>query len=193
MTFSELRAAISAHMNRNFTDAQLRLFVSLAEDDIRNQVRVRVQTNSATGTTVDNYITAPADLMEIRSLTMDDRLMRYVEPGQFTDYIDAEARGVYTILGDYIYVSDPVGTDYELVYWAEFPRLAADGDGNWLLTHASNVYLFAGCKQASIFMKDVESASAYDTVWKEAVAILNGREGAATIGGQMRRMPRVTV
>ena len=193
MNFSELRSAISAHVNRNFTDAQLVLFVSLAEDEIRNDVRVRVQLNAATGTTTDNYIPAPLDLMEVRSLTMGDTLMRYTEPGQFTDMVDAQARGAYTILGDYIYVTEPVGTDYELVYWSAFERLAADIDTNWLLTNAANVYLFAGCKHAAVFMKDVESVQGYEALYRQAVSALNSREGAAMIGGQMRRTPRVVV
>lgn len=193
MNFAELRSAIASHVNRNFTDAQLALFVSLAEDEMRNDVRVRVQINNATGTTVDNYIPAPLDLMEVRSLTMGDTLMQYTEPGQFTDLVDAQRRGYYTILGDYIYVTEPVGTDYELVYWASFPRLTADSDTNWMLTNAANVYLFAGCKQASVFMKDTEAASGYEALYRQAVSSLNSRESAAMLGGQMRRAARVVV
>lgn len=185
MDKSELRTAIASWLNRtDLTDAQIDLFITASETDIRNDLTVRESEQVATGAVVSNAFSAPADYLFTRFLTVDGRVLEYLPPDQFAQRVDAQwTAGFYTIEGTTVRVLG--GAAYSLTYMAQITPLAGDGDTNWLLTNAPDIYIWAGCKYGSVFLRDPEAASGYAQLYQSSTLRLNNLETKARFGGPM--------
>ncbi len=185
MNKSDLREQIASWLNRNdLTDAELDLFITAAESDIRNDVTVRESEQVTTGTISSLSFTVPTDYLSARLLTVDDHVLEYVAPDRFAMLQDSEwSGGFYTIRGTTVRVLG--GTDYSLTYMAKIAALANDTDENWILTNMPDVYIFAGCKYGSVFLRDPEGATGYGELYRSAVLRLNSAETKARFGGPM--------
>lgn len=183
--FSELRTQIASWVNRtDLTTAQLSLFVAAAESDIRNDLETREGWQSASGTVTSNTITVPDGFLTVRSLTVDDYVLDYVPQSTLLQKDqDGYVSGYYTIENDTITVLG--GTNYVLHYVGTLTSLSGDSDSNWLLKNAPNVYLWAGCKYASVFLRDAEGATGFHTLYSQAVAQLNAKEARGKYGSNL--------
>lgn len=183
--FSELRTQIASWVNRtDLTTAQLSLFVAAAESDIRNDLETREGWQSASGTVTSNTITVPDGFLTVRSLTVDDYVLDYVPQSTLLQKDqDGYVSGYYTIENDTITVLG--GTNYVLHYVGTLTSLSGDSDSNWLLENAPNVYLWAGCKYASVFLRDAEGATGFHTLYSQAVAQLNAKEARGKYGSNL--------
>jgi hypothetical protein len=183
--FSELRTQIASWVNRtDLSTAQLSLFVAAAESDIRNDLETREGWQSTSGTVTSNTITVPSGFLSVRTLTVDDFVLDYLPQSTLLSK-DQEGyvSGYYTIENDTITVLG--GTNYVLHYIGSLTSLSGDSDTNWLLENAPNVYLWAGCKYASVFLRDIEGATGFGTLYAQAVSQLNARETRGKHGSNL--------
>lgn len=176
---------IASWLNRSdLTDAQIDLFITAAEADIRNDLTVRESEQAVTGVVVSGEFSAPADYLFARVVTVDDHVLEYVAPDRFASLQDAENTGrFYTIRGTTFRVL--TGDAYSLTYMGGIAALVSDADVNWVLTNAPDVYLWAGCKYGSVFLRDPEAASGYGQLYQSAALRLNNLETRARFGGPM--------
>jgi hypothetical protein len=187
-TYADLKTQIASWLNRSdLTDAQLAMFVSLAESDIRNDIDTRDNLLLATGTMFGDGFTAPTGYLSTRTLVVGGDLQQYVTPEVFANYSSAGVEdGYYTINGDNFSVLGGNGASYELLYLAVVDALADAGDSNWILANAPEVYLWAGCKYGSAFLKDAEAAKLYGVLYEDAARKLNKRERQSRTGGSLQ-------
>lgn len=185
MDKADLRTQVASWLNRtDLTDAQLDLFITAAETDIRNDLYVRENEQATSGTVTANTFTAPADFLFARFVTVDDHVLEYLPPDQFAQREDAEwTGGFYTIRGTLFKVLG--GTDYVLTYSAGIPSLVDDSDENWVLTTAPDLYIWACCKYGSVFLRDPAGAQGYGELYRSAALRLNALETKARFGGPM--------
>ncbi len=185
MNKADLRTQIESWLNRNdLTDAQIDLFITACESDIRNDLKVRDSEAVATGTVSSNTFSAPSGLLQVRFLTVDGNVLDYVSPDRFAALQDAESTGAYyTIRGTTFLVL--TGTDYSLTYFGTVSSLSSDSSENWVLTNAPDVYLWGSCKYGSVFLRDPEGAQGYGELYRSAVTRLNALENKARYGGPM--------
>jgi len=184
-TFSDLKTQIASWVNRtDLTDAQLALFVGAAESDIRNDVEVRESEQSTTGAIASGTFSAPADFLYARVVTVDDHVLDYLAPSYYAQKVDDEyTSGYYTIENETFKVLG--GSAYELSYVAKVADLSSTNTSNWILANAPNVYLWAGCKYASVFLRDAEGATGFNAMYRDAVMQLNKKEVRARTGDNL--------
>jgi hypothetical protein len=185
VTKSELRTQIASWLNRtDLTSAQIDLFITAAESDIRNDLTVRESEQVATGSVVANEFAAPSDFLFTRMLSVDGHVVEYLSPDKFAQFVDMDWNaGHYTISGSTFKVLG--GSAYSLTYMAQIDVLSADGSQNWVLTNAPDVYLWAACKYGSVFLRDPEAATGYGQLYQSAALRLNNLETKARFGGPM--------
>lgn len=176
--YGQLKTAVANWLNRSDLTASLSTFVSLAEDNIRQDVRVRAMEQELSGT--GGVVAAPAGLMETRMVLLDDKVQDYVTPNE---WVADDSTGQYTIL-DGRFRFQKAG-DYVIRYWEELDPLDADSDTNWLLTNAPDVYLWASVEQAAVFVRDDQVAGIARAQYEQAVAKLNRTEHKAQYGGPL--------
>jgi len=184
--FGQLKTASASWTNKTNLSSSLADFVTLAESEIRRDVETLQQDLRTTGTLTGETLSFPGRTIEVRSLTVEDQPLEYLTPEAYQRKTDQEytEQGYYTLIGRTIYVLNGAsGDDYVLLYTEHFTGFSDDSDTNWLLTNAPDVYLWASCKQAAIFLKDVAAATGYDTLYKNAVASLNAQERRAKFSG----------
>jgi hypothetical protein len=184
MTYATLKADIAGWLHRSDLETTIPTIVQLAESDIRNDVRVRAMETVATGTVSAGQIAQPTDLIELRRLVIDGYPAEYVEPAGFAelDRVDSQ-RYAYTVVDSTINVL--TGSDYSMSYWASFAAFSADGDTNWLLEKAYDVYLWASLKHAAIWAMDDQNTMKFDALYKGSVQRLNAQEAKALRGGTL--------
>lgn len=184
MNHGQLKSNIAAWLHREDLSVVIATFIVLAEADIRRTVRVRAMETRDTGTTTGT-ITLGDDFLEVRQFIVDDVPLLYSPPQEWHVYNDDGGLYRYTIIGDTLYSA---AGSYQLDYWAAFDALSADGDTNWLLTNAPDVYLFAALKQAAIYTRDDAMAQQMAGEYMASVRHVMNLETASRIGSvlQMR-------
>jgi hypothetical protein len=189
--FESLREEIASMVDRtDFSDVRLKSFVALVEKDIRNDLESRDSEQLVTGTMSGDGFTAPTGYLLTRTLVVAEHFYSYMTPEQYTKVIDQESTAhVYTINGDTFSVNGGDGEDYELLYQSTFAELVDDGDANWVLENAPEIYLWGGCRYAAIYAKDWEGVNTYTALYHEAMNKLNRKERQAKVGGPLQVRP----
>lgn len=189
MNYGELKAAIPVWMSR--TDIPAADMVSLAEAEIRRDVRVIAQETSLAGSLVSGKFAVPADFLGSRQLLIGGKVYTFVPPEQYQIEQEMQTTARYfTRIGGFFHVVHGDSEAFSLLYVAAFPILAADSDTNWVLTNAHDVYLFCALKHAAIWAKDVEAAQGYLSVYEAAVSRVNGNDRGSRYAGTLTVRPR---
>ena len=186
-TYSGLKTAVSAWLNRTDLAAYIPDFIALAESDIRNDVRVRAMQVLTTGTLTGETLDAPARFLEAQRLFVSDKKKEYRTPEQYQDARVASGQtDVFTHIGESLYIlNGGSGDAYSLLYWQSFADLSEDDDTNWLLTNAPDVYLWAACRQAAIYLKSDGEIAKMEGLYAASVARVNAREKRAGASGSV--------
>lgn len=186
-SYSALKTQIASWLNRTtLTEAQLGQFVASAEDDIRNDMESRESLQRTTGTLAADGFDAPLGYLSTRQLVVDSKVAQYLAPDAYARKVEAISTGTfYTINGDSFSVLNGTGKTIELLYLSTVASLSGEDDTNWVLENAGNVYLWAGCKYGSVFLRDADGAAGYANLYAQAMAQLNKKERESKYGGPM--------
>lgn len=122
-------------------------------DALRVQSMVTSDTiTPATGgvVTISSQVsTSLLGFIEITPTQTRSQSLNYVEPWQFRKQVDALNNTtpppvMYTVEGDSLYVAPAAVTPLLMRWYEKFTALSADGDTDWVLTNAPQIYL-NGC------------------------------------------------
>lgn len=183
MTYAELKSNIAAWFKRTDATSVIATFVALAEADIRNDVRVQAMEQRTTGTMTGETLDHPARLLAARQLLIGEDNYGYVTP---EEYERMSGGNVFTSIGSKFYVKGAsAGTAYTLVYFQADAALSADGDTNWVLTNAPDVYLWAALRHASLWALDDAAVAKFAQLYAGSVDRLNRREQQARYAGPL--------
>lgn len=180
---STLQAAVGNWLARSDLAPDLDTVVSLAESNIRRDVRCRAMEQVATGTLTSNTLALPTRFLEARRVILADVPQNYMNPNEWHLY-DGSSNGVYTIIGESFYFQSSTA-DYTINYWQAFEPLTDAGDTNWLLTNAPDVYLWACLEQAAILIQDQAYAGLAAAQYQKSLQRLNVTEQKARYGGPL--------
>jgi len=74
----------------------------------------------------------------------------------------------------------------EITYYAKITALAADGDTNWLLTAAPDMYLYAALMHSAPYLRDDPRIAVWAGLYAQAAGELAQQSEQARFGGPLR-------
>ena len=93
----------------------------------------------------------PLQLSLIHILALDGYPQKYITPQEYAQQEDCNS-GNFTIKGELFYFQSSTAA-YSIDYWQAFAAFADDGDTNWLLTNACEIYLWGALAEAKTYIE----------------------------------------
>lgn len=189
-THATLKTDVAGFLVKSNLASDMATFVRLGEAKIARRVRVRAQ-ETTTSLSVSSSTTAlPADYLAMRSVSAEisnNRVLEMMTPETIREAAVWDGSGdakAFSIEGSNIIVAPaPSSMTLNIVYFARFAALTGDDDTNWLLTNAYDVYLFACCEAAAIWLHDEAKEMKYSALFDRAVAELESDEKRGRFSG----------
>lgn len=176
-TYSGLKAAVAATLNRRDLTDQIPAFIAQHEAKMNRELRVRDMQKRSQASTDNEYIPLPADFLSVYSLELADNNGRWGEPLRYVTEEEARTwrssnmwrRGLiygYTLYGPEIEIVDPPTSDvdFRLKYYAKVPSLSDTNTSNWLLTKSPDLYLAGSCLEAALYLKNDDRLQTWTAV-----------------------------
>lgn len=137
------------------------------------------------------------EFKELVPTSTGSRALEYMEPFEFEKRTEMDVGGAarfYTIKGDTLYLGPYSDATIAARWYEKFTALSADGDTDWVLTNASQVYL-DGCRMlAASYGMEADVAAMMRASFAAGINALNMNSTAAKMSGAPRRaIPRVVV
>lgn len=195
MNFGELKSNAADFMDRGDISAGVLLCITLAEADIRRDIRMRENEATTTLTLTTRTVAVPSGFLAVKRLVMNstvDAALDYLPPDRLYSsnvYHDSGTPKAYTIEGtNFIFAPEPSGSPEALLhYYKAFDVFAADADENALSINYPGAYLFGTLKHAGLYLRDKEQVVTYATAYNEEVAKINAEARRGRQGMRLRR------
>lgn len=197
-SYSELREAVAVWLNRPDVEQAIPLLIALAEADINRRLRHWQMEERATAEMDTQYSAVPSDWVEtIRFQTAGDgtRPLELISRAQMLDR-RANARDAvgrpqfYTMSAGQFEVFPTPDQTYnaELLYFARVPALSDAAPTNWLLTAASDAYLYGALVHSAPYLQDDARSAVWASFYQSAIDALNRASDDAKYSGSGLRM-----
>ncbi len=166
-TFATLKTAIQNWLGDTATlTSRVDEFVSLAEDDINMDLRVREMETSTNLTVNAQTVALPTRFAQAKRIYIDGdpvRTLDYYPPQDFWARYMSTTTGkpkAFTIEGENFVFGPTPDSSYtgKLLYYQKLAAFSADADTNTVLTTRRGLYLYGSLKHASLFLEDAEKA-----------------------------------
>jgi hypothetical protein len=188
-TYSALQSSIAAWLMRDDLTAAIPDFISLAEADMNQRLRLRAMLTAAEVDAAGGAL--PADCLAVRSVELSGyghlSFAADAETAQFSAaYRGAQARW-YGIDGDNLVIS-PAQTGpgtVTLRYYARIPALSDANPANHVLTASPALYLYGSLLQAAPYLLDDARMQTWGTLYEQAAGALQGADDAAEYPGPL--------
>ena len=194
-TYSELKSSVADWLNRSDLTTAIPDFISLAEAQMERKLRTRQMISRATATVNTEYSALPDDFLEVKSLKLQTNP---VTPLQFetidsldnlqVQYASAAKPRFFSVVGNQIRTVPVPDDSYttELTYYAKLSKLSDSNTTNWLLTAASDVYLYGTLMQAAPYLKDDARIAVWSSMYISAIEDLQvSDDRGASSGGAL--------
>ena len=197
--YTDLLASVAAWLNRTDLTAVIPDFVTLAEERIARDLRLRKQVITTTLPTVAGVqsVALPSDFLEAENLSIASATI----PGSLSvvtsEYMDrmfpsgynTGRPAVYAMIADTIIFGPTPDAVYSIsmAYYQRFATLSSSAT-NWLMTNHPSIYLNACLTEASAYLMDVDKAQAYDGRYRAAVDALQMADDEALRSGSVMRV-----
>lgn len=152
--YADLIAAVPLWLDRTDLTAVIPDFIKLAENEFNRRLRTIEMEARSTSTLTSDALALPTDFLGLRSISIAKTKMEYVPPSEIFD--DESTGGYptrYTITdGQFFFRPAPTTGTVSLDYYGSIPALTATNTTNWLMTKHPDLYLFATCAQADVYV-----------------------------------------
>ena len=190
-TYSELKTAVASWIVRTDLTSIIPDFITLAEADIRKDVRCQAMETLTSSTLTGETLAHPTRYLEAKILTVGGYSFEYITPASYLALDDAATDRVFTSIGQSLYINDATSGDaYKLVYYAGFAAFSGASDTNWILTNEPDIYLSMSCRYAAAYMKDTEEEGRFAARYAASVARLNSQQQRSMHTTQLRVIAR---
>ena len=199
-TYSEIKTSVANYLNRDDLTSVIPDFISLTENRLDRELRVRVNmTRAETTTTGDtSFYNLPSDLIELRNITYETSdtnsyALNYLSPESGSREYGAYTSGyprAYTNLGKDIKIYPTPDSTYTLgiYYYSKLVPLSDSVTTNNILDSFPDLYLFGSCLEGAIYLNDTEQTQRFMAIYQKAMDDVKSAEQAARYGGTVMQM-----
>jgi hypothetical protein len=193
-TYSELQTTVASYLNRNDLTDIIPTFITLTENRLNRELRVRAnmvraQTTTTSGTA---FYDLPSDLIELRDISYDSNSqsfsLAYLSPEsvnrEYGSIISGQPKA-YTNLGKNIKLTPTPDAAYSINinYFAQLRSLSNSVATNDVLTEYPSLYLFGACLEGAIYLNDTEQTNRFGSVFEKTLDDVKRAEEAARYSG----------
>ena len=193
-TYSELQATVANYLNRDDLTTLIPTFITLTENRLNRELRVRANMVRATTTTTAGqaFYDLPSDLIELRNITYDNNsqshALRYLSPEsvsrEYGTILSGQPRA-YTNLGNDLKLTPAPDAAYTISinYYSQLRSLSDNVTTNDVLAEYPSLYLFGSCLEGAIYLNDTDQTNRFGSVFQKALDDVQRAEEAARYSG----------
>jgi len=193
-TYSELLSTVASYLNRDDLTAIIPTFITLTENRLNRELRVRANMVRAVTTTTSGqaFYDLPSDLIELRNITYDSSsqsfALRYLSPEsvsrEYGTIVSGQPRA-YTNLGNNLKLTPTPDAAYSISinYFSQLRSLGDSTTTNDVLAEYPSLYLFGACLEGAIYLNDTEQTNRFGVVFQKALDDVKAAEDAARYSG----------
>jgi hypothetical protein len=181
-TYSDLQTSIANYLARSDLTSQIPDFITLAENRLRRELRVRQMLKSVTTSTVsgDATVEVPSDFLEIRDfvvMTNPIQPLSYSSPSVLSNDPRTSEVGVpksYTILAaEFQLAPAPDGVyTLKLLYYSAPAYLSSSNTTNVFINIAPDALLYASLIEAEPYLMNDARINTWGTMYDRAISSL---------------------
>jgi len=193
-TYSELQTTVANYLNRDDLTTLIPTFITLTENRLNRELRVRANMVRATTTTTAGqaFYDLPTDLIELRNITYDSNsqshALRYLSPEsvsrEYGTVLSGQPRA-YTNLGNDLKLTPVPDAAYTISinYYSQLRSLGDSVPTNDVLAEYPSLYLYGSCLEGAIYLNDTEQTNRFGSVFQKALDDVQRAEEAARYSG----------
>ena len=176
-TYGELKTAIANWLDDDNLTSRIPEFISLCEDRIAQNLRIRLMETSADLTVNAQEVSLPTGYLGHRRLYLSGnpvRILNYETPDNFwQSYMSTDtAKPVaFTVEGDNFVFGPAPDTTYtgKILYYKRLTAFSDDADTNTLLTTARGLYLYGSLIEAATYLEDDVSILKWSALFDDLI------------------------
>jgi hypothetical protein len=181
-TYSGLKDAVASYLARSDLTNEIPVFIQLAENRLRRDLRTRPMLKVATTTTVanDSTVQIPADFLQMRDLHINNNpitVLQYQSPSNFYRNTFSIINGVpqqYTLLSDQFQLA-PIpdsAMTLQMLYYAAPPYLSSLNSSNVFLVTCPDLLLYASLAEAEPYLMNDPRLQTWANLYDRGLASL---------------------
>jgi len=192
-TYSDLQTSIANYLARSDLTSIIPDFITLAENRLRRELRIRQMLKSVTTSTVkaDATVEVPSDFLEIRDfvvMTNPITPLSYSSPSSLSNDPRTSEVGVprsYTILASEFQLAPSPDAVYTLkmLYYAAPAYLSSSNTSNVFLTTAPDGLLYASLIEAEPYLMNDARINTWGTMYDRAISSLTKSDESTQYSG----------
>ena len=181
-TYSDLQTSIANYLARSDLTSIIPDFITLAENRLRRELRIRQMLKSVTTATVsgDATVELPSDFLEIRDfvvMTNPIQPLSYSSPSSLSNDLRTSEVGVplsYTILASEFQLAPAPDGIYTLkmLYFAAPPYLSSSNASNVFLNVAPDGLLYGALVEAEPYLMNDARINTWGSMYDRAISSL---------------------
>jgi hypothetical protein len=181
-TYSDLQTSIANYLARSDLTSIIPDFITLAENRLRRELRIRQMLKSVTTSTVsgDATVELPSDFLEIRDfvvMTNPIQPLSYSSPSSLSNDMRTSEVGVplsYTILASEFQLAPAPDGVYTLkmLYFAAPPYLSSGNASNVFLNVAPDGLLYGALVEAEPYLMNDARINTWGSMYDRAITSL---------------------
>ena len=197
-SYSDLTSTISSYLARSDLDSIIPTFISLAEQRLRRELRMRqmLVTAQATTTGGDSTVGLPSDYLEMRDIHVvgnPNGQLSYESPNTFYKNTISTESGLpkrYTVLAAELQLGPVPDSAYvlQMLYYAQPAFLSSTNASNVFLAYCPDALLYAALGEAEPYLMNDARLQTWGTLYERAINAISVADQSGEYSGQPMSM-----
>ena len=189
--YTDLQSTIADYLARTDLSSQIPLFIQLAENRLRRDLRIRTMLKVVTTPTAagDPTIALPSDFLEMRDIHIESSPIQtivYQNPSNFfrntkASTMDSGAPKFYTVMGSEFQFAPIPDSAYTLkmVYYASPAYLSSSNTSNVFVSSCPDLLLYASLGEAEPYLMNDARVQTWATLYDKGLNSLTVSDDAS--------------